>query len=58
MSSTPQVPIPIPADGAGVNHEEPEVASATEVEEEIDVVSAINDPGNEDIFEHLRPPKE
>ena len=67
MSSTPAIPPPAVLPGnaeserevrdASVENEAEE-ATAAEIEEEVDVVSKINDPANDDVFEHLRPKKD
>lgn len=33
-------------------------ATTEDIEEEVDVVSRINDPAHDDVFKHLRPPKD
>ena len=48
MSSTPPVSPPAaPDDGV-------RASTAAEIEAEVDVVSRINDPAHDDVFEHLR----
>ena len=49
MSSTPAVPPFVPP-----SEPDPERSAADDIEAEVDVVSRINDPKHDDVFEHLR----
>ncbi|PWD51539.1 hypothetical protein C8046_13615 [Serinibacter arcticus] len=63
MSSTPFQPVtPVIVPAAAGREPEDETRDGevpqSEVEEEVEVVSKINDPANDDVFEHLRPSKD
>jgi hypothetical protein len=49
VSSTPAVPPFVPP-----SEPDPERSAADDIEAEVDVVSRINDPKHDDVFEHLR----
>jgi len=49
VSSTPPVPPSVPP-----TEPDRERSAADDIESEVDVVSRINDPKHDDVFEHLR----
>lgn len=63
MSSTPQSPLPLVVPLEALDDDAPRdestdpEATTEELREEAEVANRIDDPANDDIFEHLRPPK-